>query len=61
VCDGYGQGGENFISETIKVGANGDGSSASAVFGYPGANVWVNVGAKWPDGVQSNKVNWSAT
>jgi hypothetical protein len=62
LCDDYGAGSpENFISEKLTVGANGQGSSAAAVFGFPNSHVWVNVGAQWPGGVESNHVTWSAT
>jgi len=50
---------ENYASDDVVTNSSGDASIDSLAFGYAGADVWVNVGAEWPGGVQSNRISWS--
>jgi hypothetical protein len=62
-CAGWGAsctsgGTTNYVSASTKTDGSGNATFDSVSFGFPGANLWVNVGAKSPNGVPSNTLPW---
>jgi hypothetical protein len=49
----------NYVSESVPTDGSGHFSSSDRSFGWPGAHVWINAGAQYPGGVQSNTIQWT--
>lgn len=60
-ASGTSPGTDNYNTATVTTDGNGSfyaNGPPSRAFGYIGANVWINVGSPYPNGVQSNTITW---